>query len=791
MTPTVRRGTATRRWLWALLLGAGTVAAVWGQEIEQVVPAGDRDYARTRRAGVFASQDEGRTWEPRNAGLPYRVVHPFPHPPEYRFITALGVDPRNPLRVAATTARGLYLSEDGGRSWQTIPVAAPIRPNAYFTSAAPSPHHRDGLLLGTSFHGVYETTDRGATWQHLSSAVRFLTHDALYYEEVAALSYDPALPDAIAVLAGFDGGVFFNPDRHAQRDRADAAWWRHYPLPAPAATHLTYVPAGYGWILEAGTRHSRWWLAGDGTWTPAGVRDAVPVPLPAAVAADAGTPHGRRGVQSAPGVSDVPPVVPPDAGPRQGEQRVAGEATAQERPNPLLAPGIPAAPSPESGRLVATPAPEPERPAATPVREPERPEQPLTTSPAEPEQPAATPAPESEPPVTTPTRVVIQEVPPRRPLAHAAQRHGIYLSAWSAAARLPEFLEFLQQHGLNSFVVDLKDDSGYLTYDSELALAHELGAVRGPITLDELVAEAHAAGIYVIGRMVVFKDRHLYRWQDHRLAVWDREQDAPWRHLVPVAPAPASTTKDDAGDEADAAGTAEETAPAPEPTTEQREFWVDPYAAEVWDYNVAVAAEIAGRGVDEIQFDYIRFPSDGPVERAGYRHRRPGMTKIDAIESFLAMARERVQVPISTDLFGFNSWYRSGNWIGQNIEILSEYVDVISPMFYPSHFPNDFLSDRSYLERAHDIYEKGVRRARHLVQGRSYIRPYVQAFLIGGELRMEEEEYGRYLRLQLQGNRTAGGTGFTLWNASNRYYMVTEPLRPYLSQHGHSGTGGS
>ena len=777
MTPTVRRGSTARRWLWALLLGAGTVAAVSGQDLEQVIPAGDRDYARTRRAGVFASLDGGRTWEPRSAGLPYRVVHPFTHPPEYRFITALGVDPRNPLRVAATTARGLYLSEDGGGSWQAIPIAAPIRPNAYFTSVAPSPHHPDGLLLGTSFNGVYETTDRGANWQHLSSAIRFLTHDALYYEEVAALSYDPALPDAIAVLAGFDGGVFFNPDRHVRRDRADADWWRHYPLPASAATHLTYVPAGYGWILEAGTRHARWWLAGDGTWAPAGVREAVPGRQRAAAATHAGAPPDRRTVQSASGIPDAATAAPRDAGPQHGELPAARAATARDHRQPRLAPGIPAAPAPEPERSAATPAPEPERPVASVAREPEPP---VTTPVAEPERPVA-----------TPTRVVLAEsIAPRRPLAHAAQRHGIYLSAWSAAARLPEFLEFLQQHGLNSFVVDLKDDSGYLTYDSELALAHEMGAVHGPIRLDELVAEAHAAGIYVIGRMVVFKDRFLYRWQDHRLAVWDREQDAPWRHLVRVAPAPASTTQDD-GTAADTDGTATESAPEPEPVTEQREFWVDPYAAEVWKYNVAVAAEIAGRGVDEIQFDYIRFPSDGPVERAGYRHRRPGMTRIDAIESFLAMAREQVHVPISTDLFGFNSWYRSGNWIGQNIEILSEYVDVISPMFYPSHFPNDFLSDRSYLERAHDIYEKGVRRARHLVQGRSYIRPYVQAFLIGGELRMEEAEYGRYLRLQLEGNLTAGGTGFTLWNASNRYYMVTEPLRPYLSQHGHSGTGGS
>jgi hypothetical protein len=60
----------------------------------------------------------------------------------------------------------------------------------------------------------------------------------------------------------------------------------------------------------------------------------------------------------------------------------------------------------------------------------------------------------------------------------------------------------------------------------------------------------------------------------------------------------------------------------------------------------------------------------------------------------------------------------------------------------------------------------------------------VQAFLIGGELRMDEEEYGRYLTRQLEGNRTAGAAGFTLWNASNRYYMVTEPLQPYLGARG-------
>ena len=344
------------------------------------------------------------------------------------------------------------------------------------------------------------------------------------------------------------------------------------------------------------------------------------------------------------------------------------------------------------------------------------------------------------------------------PLPHAALRNGLYLRADRAAAALPGYLDLLREHGLDSIVIDFKDDFGDLGYDSELPLALAMGAAPGPIKLDRLIAEAHAAGIYVIARLVVFKDPYLYDWDDHRLAVWDAEQRAPWRHLVPAG--------DDSEDEV------------------QREYWVDPFAPEVWQYNVAVAEELAARGVDEIQFDYIRFPSDGPTERAAYRHRRPGMRRVDAIESFLALARERLEVPISTDLFGFNSWYRAGNFIGQDIGVLAEHVDVISPMFYPSHFPDHFLGDRSYVERAYDIYESGVRRAQRMVQGRAHIRPYVQAFLIGRELRMEEEEYSRYLLRQLDGNRAAAGSGFTLWNASNRYYMVTEPLQPYFDTRG-------
>ena len=828
-------------------------AAAAPPQFEQILVAGEYRYARSRRAGVHVSFDQGLTWQPRGNGLPHRVVYPFPDPPEYAAVTSLAADPSDPLRLAATTASGVYLSTDGGMAWQQVGIGQ-IHPHAYFTAVALSPHDPAGMLVGTSFHGIYETGDGGATWFHLTPAIRFLADRSLFYEEVAGLSYDPAEPRAMAVLAGFDGGVFYVANRFGEQRESPGTGLLRFPVPAMATIQLGFAAAGDGWELHAGTVDARWRLAADGTWSPIagaeplrrGVPLQPPAPgaappaaagaateteTPAAPAADASPPKAPDAEAAAAGGSGAPEQPQLDAAgaepaPEPADQAPpstagtphtavaaaadsgSGASTAAAAPaareervtEPMIAAGLPRIPPPAP----STPEPANEdngdnenaavQPSA-PVAD-RQPAAPLAAAagrhgdgvaaapaPAAPEDAAA--GSDSALPAAAHTasggtvRGPGAEVRAAEhmlaagepgwiagpdgirtavPLQRAALRNGIYIRADRAAGALPEYLDLLVRHGLDSVVIDFKDDFGRLGYDSELPLARAMGAAPGPIKLDRLVAAAQAAGIYVVARMVVFKDPVLYGWDNHRLAIWDREQDGPWRHLVPAG--------DDSGDQV------------------QREHWVDPFAPEVWQYNIDVAAELAARGIDEIQFDYIRFPSDGPTERAAYRHRRPGMRRVDAIESFLALARERLDVPISTDLFGFNSWYRAGNFIGQDIEVLSEYADVISPMFYPSHFPHHFLADRSYVERAHDIYESGVRRAQRMVRGRAYIRPYVQAFLIGGELRMEEEEYGRYLTRQLDGNRAAAGSGFTLWNASNRYYMVTEPLQPYFDTRG-------
>jgi hypothetical protein len=348
-------------------------------------------------------------------------------------------------------------------------------------------------------------------------------------------------------------------------------------------------------------------------------------------------------------------------------------------------------------------------------------------------------------------------------MAAAADKYGIYMSSrWAAGPRLKSHLDFLKAQGLNSIVLDFKDDDGYLTYDTKLEEPLRIGAVQKRFAIEDIVQTAHANGLYLIGRIVVFRDKQLYNAESYQYAAWDKAAKAPWRYLK-------KSVDDLTGEE----------------TAFQGEYWVDPYSEHVWDYNIEIARELQDKGVDEIQIDYIRIPSDGDIGGITWRFRKPGMGKMEALESFLAKAREYLSIPISTDVYGYCGWARISNWVAQNIEMYSRYVDVIQPMFYPSHFPRDFLGTMDYLPRAKYIYQEGTRRSAYIVEGRSVIRPYVQAFRIGAETSFAQPVYSTYLLNQVHGALEGAGSGFTLWNASNDYYMVTVPLGPIIAR----GTG--
>jgi hypothetical protein len=355
----------------------------------------------------------------------------------------------------------------------------------------------------------------------------------------------------------------------------------------------------------------------------------------------------------------------------------------------------------------------------------------------------------------------------------AADRYGIYISANQASGeKLVKQLDFALKNKLNSIVVDFKDELGRLTYDSRIPVATEAKAVLKRIDPAGLVAAAHAKGIYVIARIVAFKDPKLYAFKGSSYALWNRSTNKPWGVFRQQEVQP---TK--AGD----------------PVTKewvQIEHWVDQYSDFVHQYLIDIAKEAQAFGVDEIQFDYIRFPSDGDTTLILNRFNKDalgatitteptGAERVRALTDFLRKARESLTVPIGTDVYGFNGWSRM-SYLGQDIQAFSWYVDVISPMMYPSHYALDFKAPMRYFDRASYIYEVGTQRARWMVGNRSLIRPYVQSFLIGGETKWSDPQFIDYLNRQVAGSVKGGASGLTLWNNLGNYYMVDPKTFPKL-----------
>lgn len=326
-----------------------------------------------------------------------------------------------------------------------------------------------------------------------------------------------------------------------------------------------------------------------------------------------------------------------------------------------------------------------------------------------------------------------------------ADKKSIYVPAGqvTTAEGIKKFMDVIEDNKLNSLVIDMKDDAGLLRYNSNDSFILEKAQIsRYAIDVDEFIDIFKEKDIYLIARLVVFKDKNLYGYDDGKYAVWNNATDAPWIGIRRYE-----------GGEA----------------TYYDEYWVDPYSEEVWEYNIAVAKELIERGFDEIQFDYIRFPTDGlNLTNASYRWQDSGMDKESALISFLAYARENIDAPIGIDIYGFNGWYRTGLATGQDVELMASYVDVISPMFYPSHFGQSFLAYTPAVERPYRIYFYGSYRNSVIARNRVLVRPWLQAFYLS--VSYDKEFYDDdYVQRQVFGVRDSINMGYMYWNNSGRY----------------------
>jgi hypothetical protein len=350
------------------------------------------------------------------------------------------------------------------------------------------------------------------------------------------------------------------------------------------------------------------------------------------------------------------------------------------------------------------------------------------------------------------TQVVFDAAKTQR-LAVSQGKRAFYLTAYNAGkpGELETHLKQMAKFGLNAVVIDFKNDVGEVVYDSQVPLAKAAKTVRVAFDAKDVIRRVHEQGFYLIARLVVFKDKRLYSYENNKYALWDSETKKPWGFVQTVTAADGTTSD------------------------VQKEFWVDSYSSDVWDYNVGVAKELQELGVDEVQFDYIRFPSDGPVNRIVNRFKVDGMTRLDALESFLQRARAGLTIPMSVDIYGYNGYFITDH-LGQNLVMMSRYVDAVSAMLYPSHFWMTFLPGMDYVERARVIYQDASDRTWMNTAGRVNVRPWVQTFLIGGELKMTDARIAAYVDAQLTGVKNSKASGFLMWNQSNRYYMVTKPV---------------
>lgn len=325
-------------------------------------------------------------------------------------------------------------------------------------------------------------------------------------------------------------------------------------------------------------------------------------------------------------------------------------------------------------------------------------------------------------------------------------KKGIYIPTHQAIneKKFQEHLKTIKDNKLNAIVIDMKDEAGFVRYDTENKEIEKYGGVRYTIDLEKFIEKAKAEKLYLIARIVLFKDKNLYRYENGKYAVRDKTTNKPWQGYNSYD------------------GTKEAI----------EEYWVDPYNEDVWKYNIDIAEELCKKGFDEIQFDYIRFPTDGDnLANTLYPACENGMDKVSALMSFLAYARERIKAPVSIDIYGSNGWYRTGARTGQEVELIAEYVDVICPMFYPSHFAQNFLAYSPAEERPYRIYYQGSYRNKFIARNKLIVRPWVQAFYI--PVSYDKKYYDvNYVKRQILGIQASIDEGYIYWNNSGRYADV-------------------
>lgn len=310
---------------------------------------------------------------------------------------------------------------------------------------------------------------------------------------------------------------------------------------------------------------------------------------------------------------------------------------------------------------------------------------------------------------------------------------ALYLSFYGIGDRglRESALRLIDETELNSLVIDVKGDRGMIPYKSSVPLAVAIGAQK-ITTVKEirgLIGYLHQKGVYLIARIVVFKDNPL-AFSRPDLAI-RTQSGQTWLDREGLA-------------------------------------WTDPFKREVWDYNIDIAVEAARNGFDEIQFDYVRLPDE-----SGLKFAMPNteQTRINAITGFLSEARRRLKrynVFLAADIFGYVCWNLDDTDIGQRLEDLPLHLDYISPMLYPSGFQYGIPGHRIPVVNPYAVVRLSLERAKQRTGlPAKRFRPWLQAFKDYAFDRRPFKD--KEIREQIRAAEGFGSDGWMLWNPRNVY----------------------
>ncbi len=316
---------------------------------------------------------------------------------------------------------------------------------------------------------------------------------------------------------------------------------------------------------------------------------------------------------------------------------------------------------------------------------------------------------------------------------------GIYVTGPSAGhSRFDTLLQLVDETELNAMVIDIKNDAGEITYKMNHEMASSMGATVNYIRdIEGFMQKLKEHNVYTIARIVCFRDPKL----------------AAARPDLGLIKADGNVF------------------------TDKGIAWVNPYKTEVWEYIVSVCKEAARIGFDEIQFDYVRFPTGKAVDTAQFGVDTSVYTKEQVIADFLAYAVEELHkdnIPVTADVYGtIIGNERDGATVGQNYDVLGGTIDAICPMIYPSHYNNGVFGlavpDAQPYETILAALTKSVEDLSAIpAEEQAVVRPWLQDFTaswVKGHINYGGEQ----IRAQIQAVYDAGYEEWILWNSGNKY----------------------